>query len=81
MSALDGGRINNEKEIYFNFINSIKSEITKRVYERDLKFYLNFLKLNKMSELLEIRDPQRQIINYIMSLREKGLASNSISLC
>ncbi|HET6717461.1 MAG TPA: hypothetical protein VFG90_10055 [Nitrososphaeraceae archaeon] len=81
MSVLDGGRINNEEEIYFNFINSIKSEITKRVYERDLKFYLNFLKLNKMSELLEIRDPQRQIINYIMSLREKGLASNSISLC
>jgi site-specific recombinase XerC len=78
MSVLDGGRINNEEEIYFNFINSIKSEITKRVYERDLKFYLNFLKLNKMSELLEIRDPQRQIINYIMSLREKGLASNSI---
>ncbi|MGE5685837.1 MAG: hypothetical protein ACM3ZS_11970 [Nitrososphaerota archaeon] len=81
MSVLDGGSINNEEEIYFNFINSIKSEITKRVYERDLKFYLNFLKLNKMSELLEIRDPQRQIINYIMSLREKGLASNSISLC
>ena len=78
MSVLDGGSINNEEEIYFNFINSIKSEITKRVYERDLKFYLNFLKLNKMSELLEIRDPQRQIINYIMSLRERGLASNSI---
>jgi hypothetical protein len=71
--------MHNEEEIYFNFFNSIKSEITKRIYERDLKFYLNFCNLNKMSEFLEIKDPQRQIIDYIMSLRKKGLASNSIS--
>jgi len=72
-------KTNDEEEIYFNFINSIKSETTKRVYDRDLKFYLNFCGLNKMSGLLEIKDPQRQIINYIMHLRKKGLASNSVS--
>jgi len=80
MSVLNTNQnMHNEEEIYFNFINSIKSEITKRVYERDLKFYLTFTNLIKMSELLEIKDPQKQIINYIMSLRKRGLASNSIS--
>ena len=72
-------KANDEEEIYFNFINSIKSETTKRVYDRDLKFYLNFCNLNKMSGLLEIKDPQRQIINYIMHLRKRGLAANSVS--
>jgi hypothetical protein len=32
------------------------------------------------SELLVITDPQKQIINYIMSLRKRGLAFNSLSL-
>jgi site-specific recombinase XerC len=69
----------NEEDVYFNFINSIKSEVTKNVYERDVKLYLKFCNLTKLSDLLKITDPQKQIIKYIMSLREKGLASNSIS--
>ncbi len=69
----------NEEEIYFNFINSIKSEVTKKIYENDVKLYLKFCDVTKLSDLLMITDPQKQIIKYIMSLRKKGLASNSIS--
>jgi hypothetical protein len=28
--------IQNEEDLYFNFINSIKSEVTKKIYENDV---------------------------------------------
>jgi site-specific recombinase XerD len=82
MSVLDQSQnqdTQNEEDVYFNFINSIKSEVTKRIYENDIKLYLKFCNLTKLSELLMITDPQKQMIKYIMSLRKKGLATNSIS--
>ncbi|MFN2434326.1 MAG: hypothetical protein ABR515_03015 [Nitrososphaeraceae archaeon] len=69
----------NEEDVYFNFINSIKSEVTKSGYEDGIRLYLKFCNITKLSDLLLIPDPQKQIIKYIMSLRERGLASNSIS--
>jgi len=72
-------QVKDEEEVYFNFINSIKSEVTKKVYEDGVKLYLKVCNLLKLSELLMIADPQRQIIEYIMSLRKNGLPSNSIS--
>jgi hypothetical protein len=59
--------IQNEEDLYFNFINSIKSEVTKKIYENDVKCYLKFCNLTKLSDLLTITDPQKQLINYIMS--------------
>jgi site-specific recombinase XerD len=82
MSVLDQSQnqdTQNEEDVYINFINSIKSEVTKRIYENDIKLYLKFCNLTKLSELLMITDPQKQMIKYIMSLRKKGLATNSIS--
>ena len=72
-------QVKDEDEVYFNFINSIKSEVTKKVYEDGIRLYLKFCNLSKLSELLMIADPQKQIIEYIMSLRNKGLSSNTIS--
>ena len=68
-----------EEEVYFNFINSIKSDITRQNYQLHVNLYLKFCNLSKLSDLLTIQEPQKQIINYIMSLRKRGLASNSIS--
>jgi site-specific recombinase XerD len=82
MSVLDQSQnqdTQNEEDVFFNFINSIKSEVTKRIYENDIKLYLKFCNLTKLSKLLMITDPQKQMIKYIMSLRKKGLATNSIS--
>jgi site-specific recombinase XerD len=72
-------QVKDEEEVYFNFINSIKSEVTKKVYEEGVKLYLKFCNLSTLSELLMITDPQKQIIEYIMSLRKRGLSSNTIS--
>ena len=70
---------NQEQEVYFNFINSLKSPYTKESYNLNIKLYLKFCNLNKLSELLTIQEPDKHIIKYIMSLREKGLATGSIS--
>jgi len=68
-----------EDESYFNFINSIKSEVTKANYLFNLNLYMKFCNLTKMSDLLTISDPQKQIIKYIMSLRVRKMATGSIS--
>ena len=68
-----------EQEIYFNFINSLKSPVTKQIYDINLKHYLIFCNLTKLSELLTIQETQKQIIRYIMSLRQRGLSTSSIS--
>lgn len=68
-----------EQEIYFNFIGSLKSPVTKEIYETNIKYYMTFCKVTKLSELLTIADPQKQVINYIMFLREKKLATTSIN--
>jgi site-specific recombinase XerD len=70
---------NQEEEIYFNFINSLKSPVTKEIYETNIKYYLKFCNFTKLSELLTIQDKQKQIIKYIMFLREKELATSSIN--
>jgi|SRR5437867_1162239 len=69
-----------EEEIYFNFINSIKSEVIKKTYEYNVKSFMKFCNIMRLSDLLGISEPQKQIVKYLMSLREKGLSYNSLSL-
>jgi len=69
-----------ERDVYFNFINSLKSEVTKKEYEREIRLFLKYCNVVKLSDLLTIQEPQRQIINYLMSLKERGLSYNSVSL-
>jgi integrase len=68
-----------EQDAYVNFINTIKSEVTKKVYEGHLRTFMKYCSISSYSDLLKI-DAQKQIINYTMSMREKGLAYNSISV-
>jgi hypothetical protein len=68
-----------EDQVYFNFINSIKSEATKSVYESYLKNFMDYYGLTRLSDLLKL-DVQNSIIKYLIALREKGLSSNSISV-
>ncbi|HEY7226860.1 MAG TPA: site-specific integrase [Nitrososphaeraceae archaeon] len=68
-----------EDQAYFNFINSIKSEATKSVYQTYLKNFMDYCGLAKLCDLLKL-DVQNSIIKYLIALREKGLSSNSISV-
>jgi site-specific recombinase XerC len=71
---------NQDEDAYFNFINSLKSGVTKKQYEREIRLYMKFCNVSKLSDLLSIVEPQKQIIKYLMSLKERGLAYNSVSL-
>ena len=66
----------NENDAYFNFINSIKSESTKTLYENNIKLFLKFCNVSDLKDLKI--GAQRYITRYVMSLREMKLASNSI---
>jgi integrase len=65
-----------EEDVYSNFINSIKSAVTKKIYQYNLRLFMEFCNINKFEELI---GRQNQIIPYLMSLREKKLSYNSIS--
>ena len=77
MATLENEIKDEDNEAYFNFINSIKSESTKVLYENNIKLFLKFCGLSELKDLLKI-DAQRYIIRYVMSLRENKLATNSI---
>jgi hypothetical protein len=51
-----------EEDVYFNSINALKSEVTKKIYERDIKLFMKFCEVTKLTELLAIIEPQKQII-------------------
>jgi len=65
-----------ECEEYSNFINSIKSEVTKKIYDYNLRLFMEFCNIHKFEDLI---GQQNKIIPYLMSVREKKLSYNSIS--
>jgi site-specific recombinase XerD len=78
MALIEEQQADKEQEINFNFINSLKAPVTKETYDIHIKRYLKFCNLTKLSQLLAIQEPQKQIIKYIMFLRQKGLSTRSI---
>jgi hypothetical protein len=69
-------------EVYQHFIDGIKSPATMKGYRRSLKRYLTFLKLKEFDDLLPTNPSPRlielQIISYIKSLRQSGIAYATI---
>ena len=68
-----------ESEVYFNFINSIRSEVTKEIYGYNIKVFMKSCNVESFYDLFTMSNPQAQIIKHLTSLSEKGLSSNSIS--
>jgi hypothetical protein len=48
-----------EEDVYFNFINSLKSDVTKKEYEREIRLFIKFCDVTKLSNLLD-NDPVDQ---------------------
>jgi integrase len=71
-----------ESAAYADFINSIRSPQTKQVYIYSLKRYMRYLKLSSFDQLLHNdctpKVIESQIIDYIMSLRQDGIAYATI---
>lgn len=79
MTLIQENNSNERNEIYFNFINSIRSDVTKEIYEYNVKVFMKFCNVDNFHDLYLMPNPQAQIISHLMSLREKRLSSNSIS--
>src|SRR5918992_2865047 len=62
------------KLLYTNFIYSIKSEVTRQLYLKCLKYYMKFLGIKTLRELVEGK-PQKiiesDIIAYLVYLRNE----------
>lgn len=56
------------EDAYSNFENSIKSDVTRRIYEYNLRLFMEFCGIHKFQDLI---GQQNNIIAYLMSLREK----------
>ena len=68
---------------YLNFINSIKSEYTKRVYRRALIRYLQKNKIIKSLEdmlTLPIQDIENKLVDYLLGLKNDNLSSSFVDL-
>src|SRR5918995_103729 len=75
---------------YQNFLNSFKSEQTKRKYIIELNYYLRYLGVNNPNSLISdklldsqpmIRQIEDQIIDYINQLKKSKLSYSAINVC
>ena len=64
-----------QEDVYSNFINSIKSDVTKKIYGYNLRTFMEYCGVKKYEDLI---GQQNKIIEYLMYLREKKLSYNSI---
>lgn len=76
MSSIVQQQGQQKEDVYSNFVNSIKSDVTKKIYEYNLRLFMEFCGIDKLEDLFGRQD---QIITYLMSLRQKKLSYNSIS--
>jgi hypothetical protein len=60
--------VQQKEDVYLNFVNSIKSDITKKIYEYNLRLFMEFCGIDKFEDLIGRQD---QTISYLMSLRER----------
>ena len=65
-----------QEDVYLNFVDSIKSDVTRKIYEYNLKLFMEYCGVDKFEDLI---GRQNLIIPYLMSLRGKKLSFNSIS--
>ena len=64
-----------ERRLYSNFIYSIKTEVSRQTYIKCLKYYMNFLGVNTLKELVSKDKPQKIIESdikaYLIYLRNQ----------
>jgi hypothetical protein len=65
MSSLIEQQGEQKGDVYLNFVNSIKSDVTRKIYEYNMKLFMEFCGIDKFEDLIGQQD---QIIPYLMSL-------------
>ena len=76
-----GGEIGEKAEkAYLNFINSLRSEATIRVYRRSINHYMRFTKTSNISSLLKQNNKtiEQLIVSYLVDMRANQKLSYAI---
>jgi len=65
-----------DHKLYANFIHSIKSQVTREHYWKNLKYYMKFLGVKTLRELVDTKNKPQKIIEsdikeYLVYLRTK----------
>lgn len=45
--------VQSQSDTYSNFINSIKSDVTKKIYEYNLRLFIEFCSVHKYEDLID----------------------------
>lgn len=45
--------VQSQSDTYSNFINSIKSDVTKKIYEYNLRLFMEFCSVHKYEDLID----------------------------
>ena len=69
--------VQSQSDTYSNFINSIKSDVTKKTYEYNLRLFMECCSVHKYEDLI---GKENKIIPYLMSLREKKLSFGRVNI-
>lgn len=67
-----------QKRYYSNFINSVRSEATRRSYQHYLKKFQEFYEGKDILFDGNIKQIEQNIITYLLSIKEKGLSHHHI---
>ena len=79
-----------ENKLYTNFIYSLKTEVTRELYLKCIKYYMKFVGVKTLRELVDAENKPQKIIEsdikaYLVYLRNKKKISyrysNYISCC
>lgn len=62
------------------FFAGIRTETTREIYDRYLRYFLNFVKIKEANGLLQLKDSylQTMVEDYIIQLKGRGLRKSSI---
>src|ERR1043166_4226038 len=71
--------LQNEENLYSNFINSLRSEETKLNYAGALKRYMIYHRFTKYSDLM-LADRESKIKDYVIHLNKKGTSKSGFGL-
>ena len=70
-----------EDKVYSNFMDSLKSSKTKDVYDKALKLFMKFHKIQSYSLFaLGYEDIEEKIKQYIMNIRSRELSSSFMNV-
>ena len=80
MSVITRTELDKDKQVYSNFIDSLRSAKTKEVYDKALKVFMKFHNIESYSLLLGSQDIEDKIKQYMMNIRSRELSTSFMTI-